>query len=86
MVDFLAQPKRFDKLAAEQLTSIAGNRVIAPLVDQKVGVHVKHLPVSGPASPGVYLFWRHPVHFYAFLEGHRSCGLVSSHASCSCCC
>ena len=41
MVDFLAALKGLDKLAAYQLTSIAGNVVITQLVDQKVGVHVK---------------------------------------------
>ena len=41
MVDFLAATKGLDKLAAYQLTSIAGNVVITQLVDQKVGVHVK---------------------------------------------
>jgi acetamidase/formamidase len=41
MVDFLAATRGLDKLAAYQLTSIAGNVVITQLVDQKVGVHVK---------------------------------------------
>jgi acetamidase/formamidase len=41
MVDFLAATKGLDKLAAYQLTSIAGNVVITQLVDQTVGVHVK---------------------------------------------
>jgi acetamidase/formamidase len=41
MVDFLAATKGLDKLAAYQLTSIAGNVAITQLVDQKVGVHVK---------------------------------------------
>lgn len=41
MVDFLAATKGMDKLAAYQLTSIAGNVVVTQLVDQKVGVHVK---------------------------------------------
>src|SRR3954470_13352132 len=41
MVDFLADAKGLDKLAAYQLTSVAGNVVITQLVDQKVGVHVK---------------------------------------------
>jgi acetamidase/formamidase len=41
MVDFLAETKGLDKLAAYQLTSIAGNVAITQLVDQKVGVHVK---------------------------------------------
>ena len=41
MVDFLVATKGLDKLAAYQLTSLAGNVVITQLVDQKVGVHVK---------------------------------------------
>jgi acetamidase/formamidase len=41
MVDFLAATKGLDKLAAYQLTSVAGNVAITQLVDQKVGVHVK---------------------------------------------
>jgi acetamidase/formamidase len=41
MIDFLAAAKGLDKLAAYQLTSIAGNVVITQLVDQKVGVHVR---------------------------------------------
>jgi acetamidase/formamidase len=41
MVDFLAATKGLDKLAAYQLTSVAGNVIITQLVDQKVGVHVK---------------------------------------------
>lgn len=41
MVDFLAATKGLDKLAAYQLTSLAGNVAITQLVDQKVGVHVK---------------------------------------------
>jgi acetamidase/formamidase len=41
MVDFLAATRGLDKLAAYQLTSVAGNVVITQLVDQKVGVHVK---------------------------------------------
>ena len=41
MIDFLAATKGLDKLAAYQLTSVAGNVVITQLVDQKVGVHVK---------------------------------------------
>ena len=41
MVDFLAAEKGLDKLAAYQLTSIAGNVAITQLVDQKVGVHVR---------------------------------------------
>ena len=36
-----SRPRGLDKLAAYQLTSIAGNVVITQLVDQKVGVHVK---------------------------------------------
>ena len=41
MVDFLAATKGLDKLAAYQLTSVAGNVAITQLVDQRVGVHVK---------------------------------------------
>jgi acetamidase/formamidase len=41
MIDFLAATKGLDKLAAYQLTSVAGNVAITQLVDQKVGVHVK---------------------------------------------
>ena len=41
MVDFLVAEKKLDKLAAYQLTSIAGNVAITQLVDGKVGVHVK---------------------------------------------
>jgi acetamidase/formamidase len=41
MVDFLADTKGLDKVAAYQLTSVAANVVITQLVDQKVGVHVK---------------------------------------------
>src|SRR6476646_4465011 len=41
MIDFLAATKGMDKLAAYQLTSVAGNVVVTQLVDQKVGVHVK---------------------------------------------
>jgi acetamidase/formamidase len=41
MVDFLMAEKKLDKLAAYQLTSIAGNVAITQLVDGKVGVHVK---------------------------------------------
>jgi acetamidase/formamidase len=41
MVDFLAATKGLDKLAAYQLTSLAGNVAITQLVDQKVGVHVR---------------------------------------------
>jgi acetamidase/formamidase len=41
MIDFLVETRGVDKVAAYQLTSIAGNVVITQLVDQKVGVHVK---------------------------------------------
>jgi acetamidase/formamidase len=41
MVDFLVAEKKLDKLAAYQLTSVAGNVAITQLVDGKVGVHVK---------------------------------------------
>jgi acetamidase/formamidase len=41
MIDFLAAAKHLDKLAAYQLTSVAGNVAITQLVDGKVGVHVK---------------------------------------------
>jgi acetamidase/formamidase len=41
MIDFLVAEKKMDKLAAYQLTSIAGNVAITQLVDGKVGVHVK---------------------------------------------
>jgi acetamidase/formamidase len=41
MVDFLMAEKHLDRLAAYQLTSIAGNVAITQLVDGKVGVHVK---------------------------------------------
>jgi acetamidase/formamidase len=41
MIDFLVAEKKLDKLAAYQLTSIAGNVAITQLVDGKVGVHVK---------------------------------------------
>jgi len=41
MVDFLVAEKKLDKVAAYQLTSIAGNVAITQLVDGKVGVHVK---------------------------------------------
>jgi acetamidase/formamidase len=40
MVDFLGAEKKLDRLAAYQLTSIAGNVAITQLVDGKVGVHV----------------------------------------------
>jgi acetamidase/formamidase len=51
MVDFLATTKGMDKLAAYQLTSIAGNVVVTQLVDQKVGVHVK-IPKAIFRGPG----------------------------------
>ena len=41
MVDFLVAEKKLDKMAAYQLTSIAGNVAMTQLVDGKVGVHVK---------------------------------------------
>jgi acetamidase/formamidase len=41
MIDFLMTEKKLDKMAAYQLTSIAGNVAITQLVDGKVGVHVK---------------------------------------------
>jgi acetamidase/formamidase len=41
MIDFLVTEKHLDKLAAYQLTSIAGNVAMTQLVDGKVGVHVK---------------------------------------------
>jgi acetamidase/formamidase len=41
MIDFLMAEKKLDRLAAYQLTSIAGNVAITQLVDGKVGVHVK---------------------------------------------
>jgi acetamidase/formamidase len=41
MVDFLVAQKKLDKLAAYQLTSVAGNVAVTQLVDGKVGVHVK---------------------------------------------
>ena len=43
-----------DKLAAYQLTSVAGNVVITQLVDQKVGVHVK-MPkmIFRPSGSGI---------------------------------
>lgn len=41
MVDFLVQEKGLDKMAAYQLTSVAGNVAITELVDGNVGVHVK---------------------------------------------
>jgi acetamidase/formamidase len=41
MIDFLVAEKHLDRLAAYQLTSVAGNVAITQLVDGKVGVHVK---------------------------------------------
>jgi acetamidase/formamidase len=41
MIDFLVSEKKLDKMAAYQLTSIAGNVAMTQLVDGKVGVHVK---------------------------------------------
>ena len=41
MIDFLVAEKKLDRMAAYQLTSIAGNVHITQLVDGKVGVHVK---------------------------------------------
>src|SRR5215813_12592577 len=41
MIDFLVSEKKLDKMAAYQLTSVAGNVAITQLVDGKVGVHVK---------------------------------------------
>ena len=41
MIDFLVSEKKMDKMAAYQLTSIAGNVAMTQLVDGKVGVHVK---------------------------------------------
>ena len=41
MIDFLVETKGLDKVAAYQLTSVAGNVHITQLVDGKVGVHVK---------------------------------------------
>ena len=41
MIDFLVSEKKMDKMAAYQLTSVAGNVAITQLVDGKVGVHVK---------------------------------------------
>ena len=40
MIDFLVAEKKLDKVAAYQLTSVAGNVAITQLVDGKVGVHV----------------------------------------------
>jgi acetamidase/formamidase len=41
MIDFLVAEKQLDRLAAYQLTSVAGNVAMTQLVDGKVGVHVK---------------------------------------------
>ncbi len=41
MIDFLVAERKMDKLAAYQLTSVAGDVAITQLVDGKVGVHVK---------------------------------------------
>jgi len=41
MIDFLVAEKHLDRVAAYQLTSVAGNVAITQLVDGKVGVHVK---------------------------------------------
>ena len=41
MIDFLVAEKKLDKMAAYQLTSIAGDVAMTQLVDGKVGVHVK---------------------------------------------
>ena len=41
MIDFLVADKKLDRMAAYQLTSIAGNVAMTQLVDGKVGVHVK---------------------------------------------
>ena len=41
MIDFLVAEKKLDRMAAYQLTSIAGDVHITQLVDGKVGVHVK---------------------------------------------
>jgi acetamidase/formamidase len=41
MIDFLVTEKKLDRMAAYQLTSIAGDVHITQLVDGKVGVHVK---------------------------------------------
>jgi acetamidase/formamidase len=41
MIDFLVAEKKLDRMAAYQLTSIAGNVAMTQLVDGKVGVHVK---------------------------------------------
>ena len=41
MIDFLVAERKLDRMAAYQLTSIAGDVHITQLVDGKVGVHVK---------------------------------------------
>ncbi len=41
MIDFLVAEKKLDRMAAYQLTSVAGDVHITQLVDGKVGVHVK---------------------------------------------
>jgi len=41
MIDFLVAEKHLDRMAAYQLTSIAGDVHVTQLVDGKVGVHVK---------------------------------------------
>ena len=41
MIDFLVAEKKLDRMAAYQLTSIAGDVHITQLVDGKIGVHVK---------------------------------------------
>src|SRR4051794_35516967 len=41
MIDFLVAEKHLDKMAAYQLTSIAGDVHVTQLVDGKVGVHVR---------------------------------------------
>ena len=54
MVDFLVETRGLDRMAAYQLTSIAGNVAVTELVDGNVGVHVK-MPKSifkrSPAAP-----------------------------------
>ncbi|HEY2431988.1 MAG TPA: acetamidase/formamidase family protein [Vicinamibacterales bacterium] len=41
MIDFLVAERHLDRLAAYQLTSVAGDVAMTQLVDGKVGVHVK---------------------------------------------
>ncbi|MGH9408052.1 MAG: acetamidase/formamidase family protein, partial [Vicinamibacterales bacterium] len=41
MIDFLVAEKGLDRMAAYQLTSVAGNVAVTELVDGNVGVHVK---------------------------------------------